>query len=106
MSPEDRKLCEGHAKALKYVPSPFMNSSSAVEDIFGYSLPIDFDGDENLNRATRTSWLKAIDMSDFWLEKGALEQKWVQTPPGQKNTILAKEGEKRSDSASKRLRSR
>jgi hypothetical protein len=75
---------------------PYAGSWSAVEDIFGYSLQLDFPGREAQFRITRNSWLKNIGMAksiDIMVGLAPvelLENRWASKSFEEKRIILDK----------------
>jgi hypothetical protein len=91
-SQETRTGIESHARVMKESLVPYAGSWSAVEDIFGFSLQVDFPGRQAAYQTTRYSWLKAIGMDDFGFSapKNTLETQWAAKSFEGKRTILDK----------------
>jgi hypothetical protein len=72
---------------LKDGTHPYMNSWSAVEDVFVYSLKIDFDGNEIEYRAKRRSWnIVCLGQRIAGANSTTLERIWAALSPELKRT--------------------
>jgi hypothetical protein len=86
---ERRSAILGHAKMLKDGMHPYVNSWSVVEDIFGYSLKIDFGGNEVQYRAKRRSWnIVCLGQPMAEADSTTLERMWAALSPELKQQVL------------------
>jgi hypothetical protein len=74
---------------LKDGMHPYVNSWSSVEDIFGYSLKIDFGGNEVQYRAKQRSWnMVCFGQRMAEADSTALERMWAALSPELKQEVL------------------
>ncbi len=90
MEPGQRETIKDHAKFLIDGSFPHVDSWSAVEDIFGFSLDLDFNGNETEYNKHRNSWLVEINVNAPSTSKDSLEQRWQQIPLSSKKATLAR----------------
>jgi len=105
-SQETRLAVENHARAMKDNLIPYAASWQAVEDIFGFSLDLDFSGRQLHYRLNRNAWLRKIDMGNYADElvpMEALITRWTLKSFGEKRIILEKARTERESFCRERL---
>ncbi len=88
MGPDHREMVKDHAKFLKDGLFPYIDSWLAVEDVFGFSLNVDFDGNVFEHTKRRNSWLLELKINAPSVSKVSLERRWKEIPLSSKKEIL------------------
>jgi len=105
-SPETRLAVDNHARLMKDSLIPYADSWQAVEDIFGFSLQLDFSGRHVHYRLHRNAWLRQIGMGtyvDELVPMQVLMTRWAGKSFDEKRIILEKARTERETFCSERL---